>query len=186
MRGHALTTFVALLRGINVSGRRAIPMGALRESCKALGLDDVRTYLQSGNLVVRAGGQRPDELAARLRDAIAREFGHEVDVQALSARQWERVVGANPLRPATGARASLYHATFLSSSVPERRFRSLDLPASAGERAMMVGKVIYLYCPNGYGKTKLSNAFFEKAFQLSATTRNWRTILALRDMCMGR
>lgn len=181
-----MTTFVALLRGINVSGRRAIPMGALRESCKALGLDDVRTYLQSGNLVIRAGGQRTNELAVRLRDAIARDFGYDVDVQAFSARQWGAVVGANPLWPGTGARENLYHATFLSTSVPDRHFRSLDLPASAGEKAMMAGKVIYVYCPNGYGKTKLSNAFFEKAFQLSATTRNWRTVLALRDMCAGR
>lgn len=180
-----MTTFVALLRGINVSGQKQIRMAALRDSCARLGLDDVQTYLQSGNLIFRTQAEGPKSLAARLRGCIARDFGHDVEVIVLSAKAWHGLVRANPLWPRTGGQGNLYHATFLLRAVPETRLRALDPPAKSGERVAVAGGTIYLYCPDGYGKTKLNNTYFERALQTSATTRNWRTILALGDMCAG-
>jgi uncharacterized protein (DUF1697 family) len=176
-----MTTFVALLRGINVVGRKQIRMADLRRSCEALRLEDVRIYLQSGNVVFRAD-KAPRKLAAMLKARIARDFGHDIGVLVLSAKELDRVAASNPLRP-RGGEESLFHATFLFGPVPPARFRKLELPAQPGERAVLIGQAVLLHCPHGYGRTKLNNGYFEKSLGVSATTRNWRTVLALRDLC---
>ncbi len=177
-----MTTFVALLRGINVSGQKRIRMAELQKSCEAVGLTDVRSYLQSGNLVFRANQSAPRKLAATLRGRIAEDFGHDVEVLVLPAKDLSRVAKSNPLWPRSGGDETLFHATFLFEPVPANRFRDLTLPARSGEQAALVGQVVYLHCPHGYGRTKLNNAYFEKALGVPATTRNWRTVLALQDL----
>jgi uncharacterized protein (DUF1697 family) len=178
-----MTVFVALLRGINVSGQKRIRMDELQKSCEALGLNDVRSYLQSGNLVFRATRADPRKLAAALRTRIAEDFGHDVEVLVLPAKDLNRVVGSNPLWPGSGGEETLFHGTFLFQPVSADRFRQIKLPAQPGEQAVLVGQVVFLYCPHGYGRTKLNNNFFEKALGVPATTRNWRTVLALHDLC---
>jgi uncharacterized protein (DUF1697 family) len=178
-----MTTYIALLRAINVSGHRKIPMAELRTSCAALGWQDVRTYLQSGNVVFRTRATSAADLAARLGRRIARDFSHDVDVQIMSDKQWQRIVDTNPLWPPAGGDDRHYHATFLARPVSAKRFAGIPLPRQAGEQAALVGQVVFLHCPLGYGNTKLSNAFFEKALAVPATTRNWRTVLALRALC---
>ncbi|HZR47037.1 MAG TPA: DUF1697 domain-containing protein [Candidatus Manganitrophaceae bacterium] len=181
-----MTTFVALLRGVNVSGRKAIPMAALRESCEGLGLDQVRTYLQSGNVVFSAERAAPGELAAALKARIAEDFTHDVDVLVLPAKELKRLAGANPLRKRLKGEDKLFHATFLFQPVSQDRFRKLILPAQPGEEALLSGQTVLLYCPHGYGRTKLNNNYFEKALGVPATTRNWRTVLALEDLCAAQ
>jgi len=178
-----MTVFVALLRGINVSGQKRIRMAELQKSCEASGLTDVRSYLQSGNLVFRASRADPRTLAAALRARIAEDFGHDVEVLVLPAKELNRAATSNPLRPRSGGEETLFHATFLFQPVSADRFRSLKLPARPGEQALLVGQVVFLYCPHGYGRTKLNNAYFEKALGVPATTRNWRTVLALQTLC---
>ena len=166
-----------------MSGQKPIRMASLKESCESLGLQSVRTYLQSGNVVFCAQQTDPKKVAALLRDRIARDFGHEVEVLVLSEKELNFVADTNPLWPKSDGEEKLYHGTFLTQSIPEGRFRKLKLPVRPGEQAVIAGRVIFLYCPHGYGKTKINNSFFEKALGVSATTRNWRTILALRDLC---
>ncbi|MFZ5863060.1 MAG: DUF1697 domain-containing protein [Nitrospirota bacterium] len=178
-----MTTFVALLRGINVSGQKRIRMADLQKSCEALGFNDVRSYLQSGNVVFRANQSAPRKLAAALRAQIAKDFGHEVEVLVLSAKDLSRVAKSSPLRPRSGSDETLFHATFLFEPVSANRFQNFTLPAQSGEQAALVGQVVFLHCPHGYGRTKLNNAYFEKAFGVPATTRNWRTVLALQELC---
>ena len=178
-----MTVFVALLRGINVSGQKRIRMAELQKSCEALGLTDVRSYLQSGNLVFRASQADPRKLAAALRARIAEDFGHDVGVLVFPAKELNRVAGSNPLWRQSEGDETLFHATFLFQSVSAARFRHLKLPAQPGEQAVLVGRVVFLYCPHGYGRTKLNNSYFEKALGVPATTRNWRTVLALQDLC---
>lgn len=178
-----MTTFVALLRGVNVSGQKAVPMAKLRESCEALGLENVRTYLQSGNVVFSAGRTEPRKLAAALKTRIAETFKLDVEVLVLSAKELNRVADSNPLRERLKGEDSLFHATFLFQPVSQDRFRKLTLPAQPGEEAILSGQAVLLYCPHGYGRTKLNNAFFEKALGIPATTRNWRTVLALQAVC---
>jgi uncharacterized protein (DUF1697 family) len=178
-----MTTFVALLRGINVAGQKRIRMAELQKSCEALGLNQVRTYLQSGNIVFRASQSDPRKLAMTLRKRIAKDFGHDVEVLDLPAKDLNRVAKSNPLRPRSGDDETLFHATFLFEPVSVNRFQNLTLPAQSGEQAALVGQVVFLHCPHGYGRTKLNNAYFEKALGVPATTRNWRTVLALQDLC---
>ena len=181
-----MTPFVALLRGINVAGQKQIRMADLQKSCEASGLKDVRTYLQSGNVAFRAGRADPRRLAEALRARIAKDFEHDVEVLVLPAKELNLIAGSNPLRPRSGDEQRLFHGTFLFQRVAGKRFRQLKLPALPGEKAVMVGQAVFLYCPHGYGRTKLNNSFFEKALGVPATTRNWRTVLALKDLCMER
>jgi len=178
-----MTTFVALLRGINVSGQKQIRMVALRKSCEGLGLKDVRTYLQSGNVVFCASRTGPRKLASGMRTRIAKDFGYDVEVLVLPAKELDAVAGSNPLWPRSGGEEKLFHGTFLFEPVSGERFGKLKLPVQPGEQAVLVEQVVLLYCPHGYGRTKLNNGFFEKALGVRATTRNWRTVLALKDLC---
>ncbi len=178
-----MTTFVALLRGINVSGQKHIRMAELQKSCEEAGLTDVRTYLQSGNVVFCASRADTRKLGVSLRARIVEDFGHDVQVLVLSAKELNRVASSNPLWPRSGGEGNLFHGTFLFQPVPADRFRTLKLPAQPGEQAVLVGQVVLLHCPHGYGRTKLNNNFFEKALGVPATTRNWRTVLALQDLC---
>ena len=193
-----MTTFVALLRAVNVSGQNRVPMAELRASMAAAGYGDVRTYLQSGNIVFDAAAD-PDadagagrqaaaaqELATAVHRLIERKFGCDVRVLVLTAAELGRVAVANPFLRAAGSgfdEKSL-HATFLEEPASEADFAGLAIPAQPGERAKLAagGRVIYLHRPHGYGRTKLPNGYFERRLGAAATTRNWRTVLALAEM----
>jgi len=178
-----MTTYVALLRGINVSGQNPIRMSALQDSFSGLGFDGVQTYLQSGNVVFRTGKSDEATLAAAISARITQDFGHVAPVLVMSAKELERIAHANPLWPKTGGDEKLFHSTFLFQPVSPVSFQALQLPAATGERAVLVGSAVLLHCPHGYGKTKLNNSYFERALGVSATTRNWRTVLALQALC---
>ena len=178
-----MPAFVALLRGVNVLGKNRIPMAELKKGFESLGFEDVETYLQSGNVVFRADRADPLSLASRIEGRMAKDFGLEVRALVLPCRDIDRMARSNPLFPGPGSDETLFHATFLFRRVAEAEFGKIPLPAGTGERAVWGGPVIYLYCPNGYGRTKLNNAFFEKALEIPATTRNWRTVLALKALC---
>jgi uncharacterized protein (DUF1697 family) len=187
-----MTTFVALLRAVNVSGQNRVPMAELRASMAAAGYGDAQTYLQSGNIVFDAdadAGPKPataQDLAMAVHRVIEREFGCDVKVLVLTAAELTQVAAENPFLRAVGAgfdEKSL-HATFLEEPVSEAAFGGLAMPAQPGEQATLAegGRVIYLHLPHGYGRTKLNNSYFERHLGVVATTRNWRTVLALAEM----
>lgn len=178
-----MAAYLALLRGINVSGKNTIRMAELRDSMERMGLEGVQTYLQSGNIVFRTGATDEAQLAANIEARIAQDFGLEVPVLVLSAQALEHIAGTNPLWPGTGGEESLFHCTFLFKAVSLERFQALQLPAAEGERAVLADHAVLLHCPHGYGKTKLNNSYFERALGVPGTTRNWRTVLALQGLC---
>jgi uncharacterized protein (DUF1697 family) len=180
---YADSRFVVLLRGINVSGLRSIRMLELRERLQTMGFTEVRTYLQSGNVVLQSVEQDSERLASQIRAMILSEFGHEVDVLVLSAQTLREMVQANPFAPISAEDGKLFHTTLLFSAMAERDFERLSLPVQEGERVQRIGQAIYLHCPAGYGKTKLNNSYFEKKLGIPATTRNWRSMLAILQMC---
>jgi uncharacterized protein (DUF1697 family) len=198
-------TFVALLRAVNVSGQNRVPMAELRVALEGAGLRSVETYLQSGNVVFDAEGDDARAQAAAVRDAIASVFGHDVAVIALTAEELAAVAAGNPFLRAGGAETGAgnaaaagvaaagvdektLHVTFLERPEEEAVFDGLQLPAAPGEAAVLApgGSCIYLHLPHGYGRTKLTNAWFERALKVGATTRNWRTVLALVQMSGNR
>jgi uncharacterized protein (DUF1697 family) len=179
-----MTTFVALLRAVNVGGQNRVPMAALRSSLAAAGLQDVRTYVQSGNVVFAADGAAAKQ-AALVHDTITAEFGADVQVLALTAADLAQVAAKNPYA-AGGAEARALHVTFLFAPVTAAGFAGLTLPARDGEQAQLGDdRVIYLHLPHGYGTSKLTNPWFERALKTPATTRNWRTVLTLHELATG-
>lgn len=178
-----MTRWIALLRGINVSGKNAIRMAALQSSFERLGYKNVRTYLQSGNVVFDAKTSDTEKFSAKITAAIAQDFGLDVAVGVVSAQTLSRIVESNPFPLISTSDVTLYHATFLQQAVSAKQFAAVKLPAATGEQAKLLGNVVYLHCPHGYGNTKLNNHYFEKALGVTATTRNWRTVLALQQLC---
>jgi len=103
----------------------------------------------------------------------------------MTAAQLDQIANANTLWPKDGGDEKLFHCTFLFEPVAASRFKALQLPAAEGEQALLVGNAVLLHCPHGYGKTKLNNSYFERVLGVAATTRNWRTVLALQALCNG-
>jgi uncharacterized protein (DUF1697 family) len=176
----AATTYAALLRGINLGARNRVAMGDLRALVEGLGGKDVRTYVQSGN-VVFGHGSRAATLQARLAEAIRRELRLEVAVLVRSAEELGKIVTGNPFLR-RGAEPSELHLTLLASTPARARVRRLREADVGGGELEIAGREVYLNLPGGYGRSKLSNAFFEQRLGVPATTRNWRTVTALAEL----
>lgn len=176
-----MTIYIAMLRGINVSGQRIIKMDRLRAVFEDMGFADVKTYVQSGNVIFVT-----DESAANLAVIIERkildEFGFEVPVLTKSANEFKEIVKRNPFLKDRAIDGSKLHVTFLSDDPPRNALELLQPLAVGPEQARIVGRAVYLYCPNGYGNTRLNNTAIEKKLSCRATTRNWATTNKLLEM----
>jgi uncharacterized protein (DUF1697 family) len=177
-----MATYVALLRGINVSGSNLIRMDALKESMRKLGLSNIITYIQSGNIVFSSPDADEKFLEELISKSIALDFDCEVPVKIVSSIDIERVIHQNPFISHWHLPVEFLHVTFLSLC-PDPLIMSNLLPGNdVADEAIAIENIIYLYCPNGYGRTKFNNTFFERKLKLTATTRNWKTILKLAEL----
>jgi len=174
--------YIAILRGINVSGQKIVNMAELRQLLSNVGLQNLETYIQSGNLVFKAD-QKADELAATIRERILNHFGFEVPTLVLPANEMDIVIQENPFQDKD---LSKVHVTFLSSQPNDQLIESLRSSPNPNESYLVKGKVIYMHCPDGYGRTKINNMFFEKKLKTTATTRNWKTCLKLWEMAQEK
>ncbi|MFE4263526.1 DUF1697 domain-containing protein [Streptomyces sp. NPDC056883] len=180
----AKTTYAALLRGINVGGNRKVPMAELRQVLGGLGHEGVQTYLQSGNAVfTSASGKAPDALARELEAAIEAHFGFRVPCLVVDGAYLRAVADACPF-PAAELEGKQLHATFCSEQPAESRFASIDAPVHLPEEYRVGDRVIYLYAPNGLGRSKLAEALAKPAVVkgLDVTTRNWNTVVKLVEL----
>ena len=177
-----MTTFISLLRGINVRGQRRVPMQELARMYESLGFTGVRTYLQSGNVLFDSQGTEPGQLSALIGERIAQVFGFPVKIILRDSDDFRRIIRSNPFLERDEVDAGTFHVTFLSDIPPETIADSLRSGENGVDRYILAGKEVFLSCPDGYGKTKLSNAFFEKMLDTVATTRNWKTVTKLAEM----
>jgi len=177
----AVETFVALLRGINVGGRTIIPMAELRSSLSDLGLQDVVTYVQSGNVVFRADGCDSGGLAAQVEERIASEFGLGVSVLLRTPSELRAIAKRNPFLQ-RGEDSSRLHVIFLDRKPAAAAAAQLDPERSPPDEFAPAGREIYLYLPNGAGRSKLTLDYFEKRLEVRATMRNWRTLTKLIEL----
>ena len=178
-----MPTYVAMLRGINVGPGKIVKMERLRASFEALGFGGVRTYVQSGNAIFESEQKSPTELSNKIEDKIQHTFGFRVPVLVKTSKEIAQIVSDNPLVKEKGIDHSKLHVTFLSDAPPKTAVKVLEPLATGRERFRILNREIYLYCPDGYGNTKLSNNAIEKKLSVVATTRNWRTVNTLLEMC---
>jgi uncharacterized protein (DUF1697 family) len=174
------TAYAALLRGINLGSHKRIAMADLRALIEALGFADVRTYVQSGNVVFRTD-RAAASLRKRIEQAIGKELGLDVTVVIRSGRQLGDLVAANPFVRSKLPPKALY-VTFLAEKPDRKRKQALLKESFEPERFELAGEDVYLFFPNGYGRVKLNNATLERRLGVAATTRNWRTVTALAEL----
>jgi uncharacterized protein (DUF1697 family) len=176
-----MPTYVSLLRGINVSGRNRIPMADLRALYEAHGHDDVSTYVQSGNVVSNTSTRSAATVARTIERAISDDLGLEVTVLVRTPSRLATLVDANPLAHG-GVDPTKLHVTFLGSKPARAKVDALDGRRYAPDEFVVVGDTVYLFCPNGYGQTKINNGYFERTLGVAATTRNWKTVNQLLEL----
>ena len=176
----ALGSHVALLRGINVGGKNKLPMKMLTEMFAAAGCRNVRTYIQSGNVVFTADPTvvRMDQLATQIATAITEQAGLKVPVILRSAGEIQHALRANPFVKARVAE-ELLHVYFLAEACGASALKALDHERSPGDTFIACGREIYLHLPDGVARTKLTNAYFDRQLGTVSTLRNWRTVSTL-------
>lgn len=170
-----MTTYISLLRGINVSGQKLIKMDMLRMSYERLGFKNVSTYLQSGNVVFNASERDLCEIERELSLQIEKDFGFNVQTIVLTIENLKQIIDNNPFLNDVNKDQSFFYITFFSSKPDFSNSKAIEDKKQSLEEIIMSDDVAYLYCPNGYGRTKLTNNFLETKLKIRATTRNWKT-----------
>jgi uncharacterized protein (DUF1697 family) len=180
-----LLTYIALLRAINLAGRNSVSMTALRDTATALGLQDARTLLQSGNLVFRSKLSSADTLERRLEDAAAKNLGVTTEFFVRTAAEWNAIVAANPFaKEAKSDPARLVAVVF--KDTPDRAAVSALQQAIKGrEKVVAKGREAFITYPDGQGRSKLTMALIERHLGTRGTARNWNTVLKLAAIGAG-
>lgn len=173
-----MTVWVALLRAVNVSGVNKVAMAELRKALVAKGLVGIKTYIQSGNLVFRSD-LPAFPLAALIADTIHAEFGFRPPVLMLEAGQVQAALAQNPLAKGA-ADPSHLHFFFMEKALPDAALGFLQSVAAPSEKYAYRGKVLWLYLPEGLGKSKLARRVM--ALPIDVTARNLRSVQAIADI----
>lgn len=177
-----METYIAILRGINVSGHKKINMNELKSLFAALDYKNVRTYIQSGNVIFECEPTDPRKLSEQIEQKILEKYSFDVPVLIRTYTQLVHVIRKNPFIGESGVSRDSLYVTFLAD---EPQSINIDKMAGLGyepDRFIISGKEVYVFCPNGYGRTKLTNNFFENRLKVKATTRNWKTLQKLAGM----
>ncbi|MEH0820092.1 MULTISPECIES: DUF1697 domain-containing protein [unclassified Micromonospora] len=179
-----MTRYVALLRAVNIGGGSSMVMTELKEVFVSCGFDGVATYIQSGNVVF--GCPETDEAAilAEIDRGIKQRWGRNVPVLLRSLAELDAMIAANPYLDVQTDHTKLL-VTMLSSDPGADKQAALAAPPGETGTLTLLGRDVFVHVPDGYGRSKLSNAFVEKKTGVAGTTRNWRSVLKLRDMAAG-
>jgi uncharacterized protein (DUF1697 family) len=173
-------THLALLRGINVGGKNALPMKELARMFADAGCSSVRTYIQSGNVIFETPNAAP-EIVELVKTKIEKRFGYRVPMVLRSSQQLLKTIRGNPFLKA-GADQKALHVYFLADPPNARAIATLDPNRSVPDAFHVLGQEIYLHLPNGMARTKLANAYFDSKLSTVCTARNWATVLKLAAM----
>lgn len=171
---------VVLLRGINLGPRNRIAMGELREALEEAGFEDVRTHLQSGNVLVTSTA-KPEGVARKVEKVIKKGFGLEIPVVVRSRAQLAAVVKRNPLKK-VATEPKRYQVSFLAAKLPAKALRELEAVAEPEERVVAIGREVYAWHPKTIARSKLWNRLAGKSLGVTATARNWATVEALLEL----
>jgi uncharacterized protein (DUF1697 family) len=178
----SMPTYIALLRGINVGGHGKLPMEKLRALCEGLGCEQVKTFIQSGNVVFKAAKGDPGTLSAKLEKKILAEFGFPVAVVTRTAAELGKIIEGNPFAKESRAEPAKVHVAFLSQAPTAEEVKALKAKTSENEQARCSGREVYLYYRDGMGQAKMTGAVIERVLGVKATARNWNTVTKLYEM----
>jgi uncharacterized protein (DUF1697 family) len=169
-----MKTFVSVLRGINVSGHKKIPMAELKALYEELNFKHITTYIQSGNVIFE--GNDSKNLPAQIEKKLLEKYGFKVPVIIRTANELVSLIESNPFLKDKSTDTSKLHVTFLEKPPQQADADKINKAEYEPDRFIISKQEVYLYCPGGYGNTKLTNTFFESKLKVTATTRNWRTV----------
>lgn len=174
--------YAALLRGINLGSQRKVAMVDLRDALEEMGLTEIRTHLQSGNAVFTAEEVEPLTLRARLEEALADSFEIDIPVVLVSQPEMVEIVDGCPYQAEGKADPTKVHVTFLDDTPSGSIWETMDADEYLPDEFVVGQRVIYLHLPNGMARTKLPGRLERAMMGVTATTRNWRTVLAVADL----
>ena len=174
--------YIALLRGINVSGQKLLRMNDLKSYFEELGFQEVLTYIQSGNIIFSFETTNQQKLEQMIREKILEKTRYNVPVAVLSRAELDTIIENNPYKTLENQEIEKLHLTVLEELPLQENILQLTRNNFAPEEFSFGGRYIYLFLPNGYGRAKLNNNFIEKKLKTGATTRNWKTIKKLQEM----
>lgn len=175
-----MKTYIALLRGINVSGQKKINMKDLISHMEAIGLKEVKTYIQSGNLIFHSENNRED-LVSLIENKIEEEYNFKVPVCIILNDELKDIIEDNPFAKNNIDHKYMY-VTYLFYNPKNDLINKLEDYKYKDDEFLISEKQIYISCPGGYGRTKINNNFFESMLKIKATTRNWKTTLKLKEL----
>lgn len=176
----AKQTWIGLVRGINVGGAHIVPMAKLRELLETAGFSNVRTYIQSGNIVAKSTLKNRDKVAAKIADVIESEFGFRPAVLVLSEKEMRSALVENPF-PQAESEPKTLHFYFLQSAGATLNEAEFQKFAAANEQYCLKNSVFYFYAPDGIGRSKLAGKV-EKLLGVPTTARNLASVLAVVDL----
>jgi uncharacterized protein (DUF1697 family) len=172
--------WIALFRGINVGGNNILPMAELRSDLETLKLKNVRTYIQSGNVVFESTDKSTSSLTKKIRGRIEKRYGFRPQLIILGREDLLAAIEANPFTKAVSNPKTL-HFFILAEPATDPDVKALDSAKTATENYKLTDRVFYLHTPDGIGRSKLA-ANVEKYLGVVTTARNYRTIDKLRSM----
>lgn len=170
-----MNRYIVLLRGVNVSGKNKLLMADLKLLMQELGYSNVKTYIQSGNILLNS---KNDQIitSKKIKEVIFKKFGYNVAVIVKTISEWEIIIKNNPFAIENEKKV----AFVILDSIPNQVF--LDIQETNNDKFVLKNNVVYIYCPNGFGKSKLTNNLFEKKLKVTATTRNYKTSIKLLQL----
>ena len=175
--------YISMLRGINVGGHKRVKMDKLRASLVALGFEQVKTYIQSGNVVFKSGKLSTFKLSKRIEERILRDFGFPVSVISRSSDEMARTIERNPFLNQRGIDHEKLHVMFLSDAPAPAALKKLADLTAAPDQCRSFDREIYFYLPNGASQSVLMKSPVDRILAVVTTTRNWRTVNSLHQMC---
>ncbi len=181
-----METYISILRGINVGGKNKIKMPDLKEMYEELKFKDIVTYIQSGNIIFNSNQNVSNQnLAKKIEKGISEKFKLAVPVIIRTINEMESILKINPFLKMPGIDIEKLHVTFLEEIPEQLKLKEVAKYDYSPDKFIIINKEVYVYCPDGYGMTKLSNNFFENKLKTGATTRNWRTVNKLVELAEG-
>lgn len=182
-----MQTLISFLRGINMTGHNSVRMKDLSDLFKDLGFPDAETYIQSGNVIFSCDGKEPvSDISLRIEKAILERYNYNIPAMVRTLQEMKELVTSNPFLEEKNFDPSKMAVIFLHEKCKISHIQGVEDINYLPDKFRISGGEIFIYCPNGFGKTKLYTNFFEKKMGVTGTARNWKTIINVLDIAGNR